>query len=334
MELNVIWFILLTVLFIGFFFLEGFDYGVGALLPFLGKTDLERRIVINTIGPVWDGNEVWMITAGGAMFAAFPHVYATLFSGFYLALFLMLVALIGRGVAFEFRSKEEYPQWRATWDWLIFFGSVIPAVLWGVTVTNLIQGVPIDAKMHFVGSFFDLLSPYTLVGGVAFLFVFIFHGAIYLNLKTEGELRVRSRQAALTSGMVAALSCLALVGLTYAKTDLFKSAAAGGALCGAIATFLAAYGLIRLNHSGWAFLLSGLTILLTTAGFFLGLFPRLIVSSLNPAWSLTIHNAASSPYTLKLMTVAAFILVPVVLAYQAWSYWVFRQRITGKHLEY
>ena len=334
MELNVIWFILLTVLFIGFFFLEGFDYGVGALLPFLGKTDLERRIVINTIGPVWDGNEVWMITAGGAMFAAFPHVYATLFSGFYLALFLMLVALIGRGVAFEFRSKEEYPQWRATWDWLIFFGSVIPAVLWGVTVTNLIQGVPIDAKMHFVGSFFDLLSPYTLVGGVAFLFVFIFHGAIYLNLKTEGELRVRSRQAALTSGMVSALSCLALVGLTYAKTDLFKSAAAGGALCGAIATFLAAYGLIRLNHSGWAFLLSGLTILLTTAGFFLGLFPRLIVSSLNPDWSLTIHNAASSPYTLKLMTVAAFILVPVVLAYQAWSYWVFRQRITGKHLEY
>ena len=236
MELNVIWFILLTVLFIGFFFLEGFDYGVGALLPFLGKTDLERRIVINTIGPVWDGNEVWMITAGGAMFAAFPHVYATLFSGFYLALFLMLVALIGRGVAFEFRSKEEYPQWRATWDWLIFFGSVIPAVLWGVTVTNLIQGVPIDAKMHFVGSFFDLLSPYTLVGGVAFLFVFIFHGAIYLNLKTEGELRVRSRQAALTSGMVSALSCLALVGLTYAKTDLFKSAAAGGALCGAIAS--------------------------------------------------------------------------------------------------
>ena len=334
MELNVIWFILLTVLFIGFFFLEGFDYGVGALLPFLGKTDLERRIIINTIGPVWDGNEVWMITAGGAMFAAFPHVYATLFSGFYLALFLMLVALIGRGVAFEFRSKEEYPQWRATWDWLIFFGSVIPAVLWGVTVTNLIQGVPIDAKMHFVGSFFDLLSPYTLVGGVAFLFVFIFHGAIYLNLKTEGELRVRSRQAALTSGMVSALSCLALVGLTYAKTDLFKSAAAGGALCGAIATFLAAYGLIRLNHSGWAFLLSGLTILLTTAGFFLGLFPRLIVSSLNPAWSLTIHNAASSPYTLKLMTVAAFILVPVVLVYQAWSYWVFRQRITGKHLEY
>ena len=334
MDLATLWFFIVGVLFVGYFVLDGFDFGVGMSLPFLGKNEVSRRQVINTIGPVWDLNETWVIVAGACLFAAFPEWYATLFSGFYLALFLMLVALIGRGVAFEFRSKEEYPQWRSTWDWLIFFGSVIPAVLWGVTVTNLIQGVPIDAKMHFVGSFFDLLSPYTLVGGVAFLFVFIFHGAIYLNLKTEGELRVRSRQAALTSGMVAALSCLALVGLTYAKTDLFKSAAAGGALCGAIATFLAAYGLIRLNRSGWAFLLSGLTILLTTAGFFLGLFPRLIVSSLNPDWSLTIHNAASSPYTLKLMTVAAFILVPVVLVYQAWSYWVFRQRITGKHLEY
>ena len=334
MELNVIWFILLTVLFIGFFFLEGFDYGVGALLPFLGRNDLERRIVINTIGPVWDGNEVWMVTAGGAMFAAFPHVYATLFSGFYLALFLMLVALIGRGVAFEFRSKEEYPQWRATWDWLIFFGSVIPAILWGVTVTNLIQGVPIDANKHYVGTFFDLLSPYSLVGGVAFLCVFIFHGAVYLSLKTEDELLARSHRAARVAGIFAAVACLSLVGLTYVKTDLFKSAAAGVTLWSAIATFLLAYGLVFLNRLGWAFLFSGITILLTTAAFFLGLFPRLIVSTLNPTWSLTIYNSSSSPYTLKLMTVAAFILVPVVLAYQAWSYWVFRHRISGKHLEY
>ena len=334
MELNAIWFILLTVLFIGFFFLEGFDYGVGALLPFLGRNDLERRIVINTIGPVWDGNEVWMVTAGGAMFAAFPHVYATLFSGFYLALFLMLVALIGRGVAFEFRSKEEYPQWRATWDWLIFFGSVIPAILWGVTVTNLIQGVPIDANKHYVGTFFDLLSPYSLVGGVAFLCVFIFHGAVYLSLKTEDELLARSHRAARVAGIFAAVACLSLVGLTYVKTDLFKSAAAGVTLWSAIATFLLAYGLVFLNRLGWAFLFSGITILLTTAAFFLGLFPRLIVSTLNPTWSLTIYNSSSSPYTLKLMTVAAFILVPVVLAYQAWSYWVFRHRISGKHLEY
>ncbi len=334
MELNVIWFILLTVLFVGFFFLEGFDYGVGALLPFLGKNDLERRILINTIGPVWDGNEVWMITAGGAMFAAFPHVYATLFSGFYLALFLMLVALIARGVAFEFRSKENHPQWRSTWDWLIFFGSVIPAILWGVAVTNLIQGVPIDAKMHYVGGFFDLLSPYTLVGGLTFLAVFVYHGAVYLSLKTEGVLLERSHKAALVAGIFAAVTCLTLVGLTYVKTDLFKSFAAGITLWAAVVSFVVSYGLVKLNRIGWGFIFSGLTILLTTVAFFLGLFPRLMVSNLNPAWSLTIHNASSSPYTLKLMTVAAFILVPIVLAYQAWSYWVFRQRISGKHLEY
>ena len=334
MELNVIWFILLTVLFVGFFFLEGFDYGVGVLLPFLGKNDLERRILINTIGPVWDGNEVWMITAGGAMFAAFPHVYATLFSGFYLALFLMLVALIARGVAFEFRSKENHPQGRSTWDWLIFFGSVIPAVLWGVAVTNLIQGVPIDAKMHYVGSFFDLLSPYTLVGGLTFLAVFVYHGAVYLSLKTEGVLLERSHQVALVAGIFAAVTCLTLVGLTYVKTDLFKSIAAGATLWAAVVSFVVSYGLVKLKRIGWGFICSGLTILLTTVAFFLGLFPRLMVSNLNPAWSLTIHNASSSPYTLKLMTVAAFILVPVVLAYQAWSYWVFRQRISGKHLEY
>ena len=334
MELNVIWFILLTVLFIGFFFLEGFDYGVGTLLPFLGKNDLERRILINTIGPVWDGNEVWMVTAGGAMFAAFPHVYATLFSGFYLALFLMLAALIVRGVGFEFRSKETSSRWRSSWDWLIFTGSVIPAILWGVTVTNLIQGIPVDAKMYYVGSFFDLLSVYTLIGGVAFLAVFVFHGAVYLSLKTEGHMANRARQAALGVGVVAALTVLTLVGLTYLKTDLFSSLAAGIALWAAVVTFVAAFALVVLRRFVGAFALSGGAILLTTVAFFLGLFPRLIVSSLNPAWSLTIYNASSSPYTLKLMTVAAFLLVPVVLAYQIWTYWVFRQRVSGKHLEY
>lgn len=334
MELNVIWFILLTVLFIGFFFLEGFDYGVGVLLPFLGKNDLERRMIINSIGPVWDGNEVWMVTAGGAMFAAFPHVYATLFSGFYLALFLMLAALIARGVAFEFRGKEDSQLWRSVWDWSIFGGSIVPAILWGVAVTNLIQGVPIDAKMHYVGTFFDLLSPYTLVGGIAFLAVFTFHGAVYLSLKTEGELPGRARQAALRIGILAAVSCLTLVGLTYIKTDLFQSTGAGICLWAAVLAFVAAYVLVLLQRIGWAFILSGLTILLTTVAYFWGLFPRLMVSSLNPAWSLTIHNASSSPYTLKLMTIAAFILVPVVLVYQAWSYWIFRQRVSGKHLEY
>lgn len=226
------------------------------LLPFLGKNDTERRILINTIGPVWDGNEVWMITAGGAMFAAFPHVYATLFSGFYLALFLMLVALIGRGVAFEFRGKDENPAWRNTWDWLIFFGSAVPALLWGVTVTNLIKGVPINAKMHYVGTFFDLLSPYTLVGGVAFLLVFIFHGAMYLTLKTEGDLVIRARGAAVKAGALAAVFCLALVGMTYTNTDLFASTGAGITLWGAVVMFVGAYGAVFVKRYGLGFILS------------------------------------------------------------------------------
>lgn len=334
MELTTIWFILIGVLFTGFFFLEGFDYGVGMLLPFLGRDDTERRVIINSIGPVWDGNEVWMITAGGALFAAFPHVYATMFSGFYLALFLMLMALIVRAVAFEFRSKDESSIWRNTWDWMIFIGSAVPALLWGVAVTNLIKGVPINAKMQYVGTFFDLLSPYTLVGGVAFLLVFLFHGALFLTLKVEGEMIERARRAATTIGVLAAIAFLALVGLTYMNTDLFDHAIAGMALWGAVVVFVLSYVLNWLQRFGWAFAMSGLAIVFTTIAFFSGLFPRLMVSSLNPTWNLTIYNAASSAYTLKIMTFAAVILVPVVLCYQGWTYWVFRKRVSVKHLEY
>ncbi|MDD4600626.1 Cytochrome bd-I ubiquinol oxidase subunit 2 [bioreactor metagenome] len=335
MELNVLWFILITVLFTGFFFLEGFDYGVGMLMPFLGKNDIERRMIINTIGPVWDGNEVWMITAGGALFAAFPSVYATLFSGFYLALFIMLVGLIVRGVSFEFRSKDDHPMWRSTWDWMIFIGSMLPALLWGVAVTNLLQGVPINAKMHYIGTFFDLLSPYTVLGGVAFLTLFIFHGALFLSLKIEkGPLVERARNAALRFGVLAAVSCIALVVMTYSHTDLFKSAGAGIALWGAIAAFVISYLFTVRRRFGWAFVMSGLTVALTTIAFFWGLFPRFIVSSLNPEWSLTIYNASSTPYTLKIMTFAALTLVPVVLAYQIWTYWTFRKRVTARDLEY
>lgn len=334
MELTVIWFVLIGVLFTGFFFLEGFDYGVGMLLPFLGKNDIERRIIINSIGPVWDGNQVWMITAGGALFAAFPHVYATMFSGFYLALFLMLMALIVRAVAFEFRSKDESPLWRSTWDWMIFVGSAVPALLWGVAVTNLIKGVPINAKMQYAGTFFDLLSPYTLVGGAAFLLVFLFHGALFLTLKVEGQLIDRARQAATVVGVLAAIAFLALVGLTYTNTDLFKSLLASITLWGAVVVFVISYVCIYLKKFGLAFTMSGLAIVFTTIAFFSGLFPRIMVSSLNPAWNLTIHNASSSPYTLTIMTYAAVALVPIVLAYQGWTYWVFRKRVSAKHLEY
>lgn len=334
MELNVLWFILVVVLFTGFFFLEGFDYGVGMLLPFLGKDDVERRVIINTIGPFWDGNEVWMITAGGALFAAFPHVYATMFSGFYMALFLMLLALIFRGVAIEFRSKDESKTWRSTWDWMICVGSALPALLWGVAVTNLIQGIPINAKMQYAGTFFDLLSPYTIVGGIAFLLVFLFHGASFLTLRVTGELIERARYAAVTIGALAALAFLALVGLTYTNTDLFKSALASTALGGAVVVFVLGYILVWMKKFGWAFTMSGLAIVFTTVAFFSGLFPRIMVSSLNPMWSLTIYNASSSAYTLTIMSWAALALVPLVLAYQGWTYWVFRKRVTSKELEY
>lgn len=334
MDLTVVWFGLITVLFIGFFVLEGFDYGVGMLLPFLGKNDVERRMIINTIGPVWDGNEVWMITAGGALFAAFPHVYATMFSSFYLALFLMLLALIGRGVAFEFRSKDESPVWRNTWDWLIFFGSAVPAFLWGVAVTNLLQGIMIDERMIYVGTFGDLLSPYTIVGGLTFVLVFLFHGAMFLTLKTEAYLVLRARNAAVICGALAIVSFVACMGLTYTNTDLYASQVASGSFVLAAIVFLMGYGLAWLKKYGWSFVCGALAIVCTTVAFFAGLFPRLMVSSLNPDWSLTIYNAASTQYTLSIMTVAAVVFVPVILLYQGWTYWVFRKRVTAKHLEY
>lgn len=333
-NLEIVWFVLVGVLFAGFFLLEGFDYGVGILLPILGKSDNEKRQMINTIGPVWDGNEVWMITAGGAMFASFPHVYATLFSGFYLALFVMLAALIARGVAFEFRSKDKNLAWRKTFDYCIFFGSLIPALLWGVTVGNLIQGVPIDKNMHYVGGFMDLLSPYTLLCGLAFVLVFSYHGALYTSIKTLGPISERARAFALVEGLLTAIGALALVGATYVYTDLFNSAVATGAFATAIVLFILSWIVTRMRKTGWGFLFSSLTIVMITVAFFAGLFPRIMVSSLNPDWSLTIMNAASSTYTLELMTVVALVFVPIVLIYQAWTYYIFRHRISEKDLHY
>uniref|UniRef100_UPI00262C5EC9 cytochrome d ubiquinol oxidase subunit II n=1 Tax=uncultured Veillonella sp. TaxID=159268 RepID=UPI00262C5EC9 len=293
-HLDVVWFILVCVLFAGFFVLEGFDYGVGILLPFLGKTDVERRQMINTVGPVWDGNQVWMITAGGATFASFPHVYATLFSGFYLALFLMLAALIARGVAFEFRSKDKSLAWRKTFDYCIFFGSLIPALLWGVTVGNLIQGTPIDGNMNFVGGFFDLLSPYTILCGIAFILVFVYHGALYTSLKTLGDISERARATALVEGVITAVGALVLVGATYVYTDLFNSTFAMVAYAAAIVFFIVSWVFTRMRRVGWGFTFSVLTIISITVAYFAGLFPRIMVSSLDPSYSLTITNAASS----------------------------------------
>lgn len=330
MDLHILWFFLITVLFTGFFVLEGFDFGVGMLMPFLGKKDDERRAIIRTIGPFWDGNEVWLITAGGAMFAAFPNWYATLFSGFYLPLVLVLLALILRGVAFEFRNKDTRPAWRATWDWCIFIGSFVPALLAGVAVSNLIAGVPIDRAMNYTGGFFNLLNPFALLGGVLFVVFLALHGAIFLTLKTDYELSRRARQWAIRLWMPTALLLALYVIAGYFATDLFGRLGVdpGVAPLGAAAALLAAGWLIRARYSGWAFIMMVVTIVFSAVTIFLGMFPRVMISSLNDAWSLTIYNASSSQYTLTVMSIIALIFVPIVLIYQGWSYWVFRERVT------
>lgn len=333
-NLNVVWFILVGVLFAGMFVLEGFDYGVGTLLPFLGKTDAERRQMINSIGPVWDGNQVWMITAGGAMFASFPQVYATLFSGFYIALFLMLVALIARGVSFEFRSKDKSPAWRSAFDWAIFFGSFVPALLWGVAVGNLIQGTPIDEHMEFVGNFFTLLSPYTILMGVAFVLVFSYHGALYTAIKVTGDLAERARATALVIGVITAVGALVLAWANSYFTDMYNNTLALCAFGTAIVLFIISWIVTRMRKPGIGFLFSVLTIISITVSYFAGLFPRIMVSSLNPAWSLTIENARASQLTLELMTIVACIFVPIVLLYQAWNFWTYKKPVDQENLHY
>ncbi len=329
MDLNTVWFILVAILFTGFFFLEGFDYGVGMLMPFLGRDDLERRGIINAIGPVWDGNEVWMITAGGALFASFPQVYATLFSGFYLAFFLLLVALILRGVAFEFRGKREDKGWRTFWDWAIFTGSLLPALLWGVTVANLMHGFAIQQDMNYYGGLVPLLSPYALLGGLVFVALFCMHAANFLGLKAPEEIAQRSRQVAFTGWIIATVLTVAFVVWTLFATDILTKPGLNGLLPAvlAAASLLITGWLVRIGKGGWAFVTGALAIVFATVMVFAGLYPRILISTLNPDWSLTIINAASSHYTLRVMTIVAAIFMPIVLAYQGWTYWVFRKRV-------
>jgi cytochrome d ubiquinol oxidase subunit II len=333
--LQTLWFILIAVLWIGFYFLEGFDFGVGMLLPFLGKKDEERRAIINSIGSVWDGNEVWLLTAGGATFAAFPNWYATMFSGFYLPLFLLLVGLIIRGVSFEYRSKNPDPKWRNRFDWMIAIGSFMASLLLGTAFANLAKGVPIDANMNYASpngivTTLGLLNPYGLIGGLATVIVFLLHGANFLGLKLEGELRERVHAfAKKLYGAAAVITTLLLVA-TYIYTDIRTKLGINPGVMpiASYAALLVTIFFINRRMEGWAFIMTALHIVLTQVTFFMLMFPRVMISSLNPDWSLTIYNASSSQYTLTVMSIVALIFVPIVLAYQGWTYYMFRKRIS------
>ena len=326
MDLNLVWFILIVVLFTGFFILEGFDYGVGMLM--FGRSENERTQLIRSIGPVWDANQVWMITAGGASFAAFPHFYATLFSAAYLALFLMLIALILRGVAFELRGKFKGADWKLIWDGAIIFGSFVPALLWGVAIANLLRGLPIDLQMHYAGNFFNLLSPYTICAGVLFVMMFAFHGINFLRLKlADKRLLLDLHRKGTCLGVLAWIIYILFIIATMFETDAMTGKAGVILFAVAAGVFSASWDFLRAGRDKSAFVASSVSIAITTIGFFVALFPRLMVSSLMPEWSLTIYNAASSPGTLFIMTIAAIILVPIVLCYQYWTYKIFKERV-------
>ncbi|AWP30590.1 cytochrome d ubiquinol oxidase subunit 2 [Paenibacillus glucanolyticus] len=337
LSLNELWFVLVAVLFIGFFFLEGFDFGVGMSTQLLAKSDTQRRVLINSIGPFWDANEVWLLTAGGAMFAAFPNWYATLFSGFYIPLVFLLLALIGRGVAFEFRGKVGDVRWKRVWDGAIFIGSVLPPFLLGVVFACLIQGLPINEEMQMYAGFFDVVNAYTVVGGLTMVMLCLLHGLMFTTLRTIGDLQERARRMARRLLLPVAALFVAFGVMTYFMTDIFekRGAVLSVLLVLALLAFLLGGYFMNVKRDGWAFGMTGAVIALLVTSVFVGLFPRVMVSSIHSAFDLTIYNAASGPYSLKIMTIVAVSLLPFVLGYQIWSYFVFHKRVHEKeHLEY
>ena len=337
MQLSELWFVLIGVIFIGFFFLEGFDFGVGMSMRFLARNQMERSIMVNAIGPVWDANEVWLLTGGGAIFAAFPNWYATMFSGYYLPLFVVLMALIARGVSFEFRSKVPNSRWTNSWDWALFFGSLLPPFLLGVLFTSLLKGMPIHKDMNMTAGFTDFINIYSLWGGLTVTLLCLLHGLNFLTLKTDGDLRVRS--AALAKKVVLAVlgALVVFVGLSYFMTDIFVVRLVPELIIVAliVVVYVLSYTFIGRKKEGLAFTMTGLGLALTVSAIFVGLFPRVMVSSINKAFDLTVYNAASGAYSLKIMTIVVVTILPFVLGYTVWSYYVFRKRVTNKeHLTY
>jgi cytochrome d ubiquinol oxidase subunit II len=335
MNLEIFWFCLIAVLWGGYLVLEGFDFGVGMLLPFLPRDERERSAMFQSIGPVWDGNEVWLVVAGGATFAAFPAWYATMFSGFYLALLLILFFLIVRVVSFEWRDKGDGAGWRRLWLWANAVGSAGIALIWGIGLSNLLHGVPLDSDGEYAGTFWDLFSAYTVLGGIAFMLVFLFHGAGYLTLRTTGDLYDRARRAARTLAIPAVavgggyLIWTVAVAVDRNDKDVFPPVFPAAI---AVAAFALAALLVYAGRSGLAFALSAVGTLSLVATLFTSLYPRVMVSSPDFANSLTVPGAASAHYTLAVMTVVALIVTPLILLYQGWTYYVFRARVTGEEV--
>jgi cytochrome bd ubiquinol oxidase subunit II len=336
MDLQILWFVLIAVLWSAYFLLEGFDFGVGMLLPFLPKDERERGQMFQTIGPVWDGNEVWLVIAGGATFAAFPAWYGTMFSGFYLALLLVLFFLIIRVVSFEWREKSESPRWRTAWMWANAVGSFGASLIWGVGLSNLLYGVPINSSGDFSGTFWDLFSGYTVLGGVTIVTLFAFHGSTFLTLRTTGDLCERAAATARRLSVVAALIVAAFLSWTVAVAvdrndkDVFPPILP--AALGIAAVALAVLFVLG-RRSGWAFVMTALATVLWVATIFTSLYPRVMVSSTDFANSLTVDSASSAHYTLVVMSVVAAIFLPLVLLYQGWTYHVFRARVGGDEVE-
>jgi cytochrome d ubiquinol oxidase subunit II len=327
MQLHTIWFVIITAFWIGFFVLEGFDFGVGALHMVIGKTETERRVAINTIGPWWDGNEVWLVVAGAALFAAFPGWYATLFSALYLALVLVLLGLFGRGVSFEWRTKRESPRWRMGWSWALTVGSVLTPLLLGIALGDMLHGLPINQNHDYTGNFFNLLTGYGVMTGVTMVLLCLLHGATFLALRTTDELRDRARGIGRRVGPVAIVITLAWViwtlvviggGTIPQPTQIFG-----------LLALIFAWALMYTDRDGWAFAASAFAIAAAIGQIFIALYPNVMISSTNHAFNLTVNNSAAGHYSLVVMTVVALVLMPIVLLYQGWSFHVFRRRVAA-----
>ncbi len=338
MDLQTIWFFLWGLLWAIFFITDGFDLGIGTLYPFLGRNEEDKRVMINAMGPLWDGNQVWLITAGGVTFAAFPTLYAVMFSSLYSALMLILFALIIRGVSFEFRGKIDNPRWKKVWDVCIFVGSFLPALLFGVAFANIFQGIPIDQDGIYHGTLFTLLNPYGLLGGVLFLLLFLHHGALWLSIKTEGELHDKAtRISRLTWPVLLAVAVVFLVATRFA-TDLYNNYLANPLLflvvLATVAGLLGSRFFLARGALFKAWFSSALTIVGATFFGIIGLFPNMLPSSIDPQGTLTAFNASSSPLTLKIMLVVVVLFIPVVLAYQVWAYNLFKTKVSPHDLTY